>query len=177
MPRDVLPSNYKIDYSLTEVRNKRLQLVITPSLNDRVREVANKESISVNELCNRILTKGLDECEKEDRSNDAMGGKNIGLNASLSACKTQLSIIKDDKARQYLREKILVLNFLTSATENMICELVNSSVFNDIFLCYVKCALNRLKMSEEEQSRVLSAVTTSLSELRAGDAIAQSECV
>lgn len=49
------PAGYKMDPRYTEKKTTRLQLVLQPSLMDRVRAAARASGLSVNEYCHRIL--------------------------------------------------------------------------------------------------------------------------
>ena len=50
------PQGYKINPELyVETKSRRLQLIIQPSLYDRVKSAANKEELSVNEYIHRVL--------------------------------------------------------------------------------------------------------------------------
>lgn len=60
-----IPKGYKLDNSLIEVKSKRLQLVMQPSLLERVKAQATKENISVNELMHRVLRAYLEEVESK----------------------------------------------------------------------------------------------------------------
>lgn len=60
-----IPKGYKLDNSLIEVKSKRLQLVMQPSLLERVKVQATKENISVNELMHRVLRAYLEEVESK----------------------------------------------------------------------------------------------------------------
>lgn len=47
-----VPAGYRL---IKESKNKRLQLLVTPTINDSLRAAAAVEGISLNELCNRIF--------------------------------------------------------------------------------------------------------------------------
>ena len=49
------PKGYKLNPLYVEVKSKRVQLVLQPSLFDRVRERAKEQGLSVNEYVHRIL--------------------------------------------------------------------------------------------------------------------------
>ena len=55
------PEGYKRNPLYTETKSRRLQLVLQPSLFDRVKTKASKSGLSVNEYIHRIL----DEATKE----------------------------------------------------------------------------------------------------------------
>lgn len=50
-----LPQGYRINPLYIETRSKRVQLVMQPSLYERVKNAADKEKISVNEFIHRVL--------------------------------------------------------------------------------------------------------------------------
>ena len=55
------PEGYKLNHLYVETKTKRLQLVLQPSLFDRVKKGAKQAGLSVNEYVHRILdeaTKG-----------------------------------------------------------------------------------------------------------------------
>lgn len=49
------PEGYKLNPLYVEVKSKRVQLVLQPSLYERVKAAAVKEGISFNEYCHRLL--------------------------------------------------------------------------------------------------------------------------
>ena len=49
------PKGYKLNPLYVEVKSKRVQLVLQPSLFDRVKERAKEQGLSVNEYVHRIL--------------------------------------------------------------------------------------------------------------------------
>ncbi len=49
------PAGYKINPMYVELKSKRLQLVLQPSLLARVKEQAREQGLSVNEFVHRIL--------------------------------------------------------------------------------------------------------------------------
>lgn len=55
------PAGYRINPLYIEKRSKRLQVLLTPSLYERVRERATAEGYSVNDMVNRILEEGTKE--------------------------------------------------------------------------------------------------------------------
>ena len=61
MPATV-PKGYKINPLYVETKTRRLQLVLQPSLFDRVKKEAKKSGLSVNEYVHRIL----DEATKRE---------------------------------------------------------------------------------------------------------------
>lgn len=48
-----IPEGYVL---VPEGRSKRLQLLITPSLQERLKEIAKAENVSINEIANRALS-------------------------------------------------------------------------------------------------------------------------
>lgn len=61
------PEGYYLNPKYIEKRTKRLQLVLTPSLYRAMRESAEREGISVNELVHRVLSKELKGDADDDR--------------------------------------------------------------------------------------------------------------
>ena len=55
------PDGYKLNPMYVETRSRRLQLVLQPSLYEKVRERATAEKISVNEYIHRILEAAVEE--------------------------------------------------------------------------------------------------------------------
>jgi hypothetical protein len=51
-----VPEGYKL---VRESKNKRLQLLVTPTIDENLRNRAVEESTSLNELCNRIFEEYL----------------------------------------------------------------------------------------------------------------------
>lgn len=51
-----VPIGYRV---VREPKNRRMQLLITQHVNDRMREAAAAEGISLNELCNRVFEEYL----------------------------------------------------------------------------------------------------------------------
>ena len=49
------PAGYKIDHRYVETKSRRLQLVLQPSLYERVKKAASEQHISVNEYVHQIL--------------------------------------------------------------------------------------------------------------------------
>lgn len=49
------PEGYKSNPAYIELKSKRVQLVLQPSLYERVKKAADKEGISFNEYCHRLL--------------------------------------------------------------------------------------------------------------------------
>ena len=49
------PDGYKINPLYIETKSRRLQLLVQPSLYERLKKRANAEGVSVNELVNSIL--------------------------------------------------------------------------------------------------------------------------
>jgi len=59
------PEGYKLNPLYIETKTKRLQLVLQPSLLERVRSKAKASGLSVNEYCHRVL----DEATREEKDN------------------------------------------------------------------------------------------------------------
>ena len=55
------PEGYKLNPMYVETRSRRLQLVLQPSLYEKVREKASEEGISVNEYIHRVLADAVEE--------------------------------------------------------------------------------------------------------------------
>lgn len=55
------PAGYKVDPRYIEKKTTRLQLVLQPSLMERVRAAAKASGLSVNEYCHQALTKATEE--------------------------------------------------------------------------------------------------------------------
>lgn len=49
------PEGYKLNPLYIETKSKRVQLVLQPSLYKRVKAAADKENLSFNEYCHRLL--------------------------------------------------------------------------------------------------------------------------
>lgn len=58
---DTVPDGYKLNPLFIEKRTKRLQLVLQPSLYDRIKKRAAAEGISLNEYCHRVLEEAVEE--------------------------------------------------------------------------------------------------------------------
>ena len=58
---DKAPEGYKLNPLYIETKSKRLQLLIQPSLNEKLKRKAQAEDISVNSLVNIILQDALAE--------------------------------------------------------------------------------------------------------------------
>ena len=56
------PAGYKLNPLYVETKSRRLQLVLQPSLYDRVKARAKASGLSVNEYCHQIL----DEATREE---------------------------------------------------------------------------------------------------------------
>ncbi len=61
-PTEKPPAGYKLDPRFVETKSRRLQLVLQPSLYERVRAGAAAAGLSVNEYCHQIL----DEATREE---------------------------------------------------------------------------------------------------------------
>ena len=55
--RDTPPDGYKLDPRYIEKRTRRLQLILQPSLYERVKEQADSSGISVNDYIHQVLEK------------------------------------------------------------------------------------------------------------------------
>lgn len=55
------PEGYKINPLYVETKKRRLQLVLRPSLYDKIKSGASRQGISVNEYVHRILDKATQE--------------------------------------------------------------------------------------------------------------------
>ena len=58
------PEGYKVDYHYTEVKKRRLQLVLQPSLYERIKAESDRQGISVNEYCHRTLNANTPGAER-----------------------------------------------------------------------------------------------------------------
>lgn len=56
------PKGYKVNPLYVETKTKRLQLVLQPSLFERVKAASNAAGLSLNEYCHRLL----DEATREE---------------------------------------------------------------------------------------------------------------
>lgn len=56
---EIPPKGYKNNPAFIETKSKRLQLLIQPSLHEKLKEKAQSKDISVNELANIILKQAL----------------------------------------------------------------------------------------------------------------------
>lgn len=55
-----VPSGYKLNPMFLEVKSKRVQLIMQPSLFERTKEAADRKGISLNEYVHRALKYALD---------------------------------------------------------------------------------------------------------------------
>lgn len=55
------PEGYKLNPLYVETKSRRLQLVLQPSLFDRVKTLADKSELSINEYVHRILDQATRE--------------------------------------------------------------------------------------------------------------------
>lgn len=55
------PAGYKLDPRFVELKTKRLQLVLQPSLVERVKDKAFSQHLSVNEFISRLLEEATKE--------------------------------------------------------------------------------------------------------------------
>ncbi len=53
--QSIPPKGYKVDPKYIEVKSRRLQLVLQPSLYERVKRKAQDDGVSVNEFIHRLL--------------------------------------------------------------------------------------------------------------------------
>ena len=58
------PKGYKVNPLYVETKSKRLQLVVQPSLYERIKAASDAEGLSVNEFCHRVLDKATVEQSK-----------------------------------------------------------------------------------------------------------------
>lgn len=59
------PKGYKFNPLYVETKTKRVQLVLQPSLYDRLRAASEAAGLSLNEFCHRALDKATQEEESE----------------------------------------------------------------------------------------------------------------
>lgn len=59
------PKGYKLDPRYVETKSRRLQLMLQPSLYDRIKAEADAAGISVNECICRTLNKAIPKQRKE----------------------------------------------------------------------------------------------------------------
>lgn len=80
--------------------------------------------------------------------------------------------IKEEKVNKEAAEKkIRIYDFLSTCDMDDICELADSSAFNDIFRGYVHAAVARAELEEEDQQRVMNEYRFLLSEKGAKEAL------
>lgn len=58
------PKGYKYNPMYIEVKSKRVQLVFQPSLYERVKAASEREGLSFNEYCHRVLDEATKEKEE-----------------------------------------------------------------------------------------------------------------
>lgn len=58
------PAGYRIDYGLIEAKSRRVQLLMQPSLYDKVKEAATAQGISFNDYVHQLLEKSLETKEE-----------------------------------------------------------------------------------------------------------------
>lgn len=58
---DKPPKGYKLNPLYVETKTKRLQLVLQPSLFERVKAASEAAGLSINEYCHRVLDKATEE--------------------------------------------------------------------------------------------------------------------
>lgn len=65
------PERRRMDITFTphfnERRSKRVQMLIQPSLYERLKDAADKHGASLNEMMHKLLEYGIDELEKSDK--------------------------------------------------------------------------------------------------------------
>lgn len=59
------PKGYKLNPLYVETKSRRLQLLVQPSLHEKLKTKANENGMSLNELVNTILQDFLDASEEE----------------------------------------------------------------------------------------------------------------
>lgn len=64
-PREQPPKGYKRNPEFVEVKSRRVQLVMQPSLYEKVKRRSEEEGISFNEYCHRVLEA---VCDRSSRS-------------------------------------------------------------------------------------------------------------
>lgn len=62
-PAEKPPTGYKVNPLYVETKSRRLQLVLQPSLYDRIKRAAEQSGLSVNEYVHRVL----DEATREEQ--------------------------------------------------------------------------------------------------------------
>lgn len=55
------PEGYKVNPIYVEKRTKRVQLVLQPSLYDKVKQMADKQGVSLNDFCHKVLEEATEE--------------------------------------------------------------------------------------------------------------------
>ena len=55
------PKGYKLNPLYVETKSKRIQLVLQPSLYERVKAASEAAGLSLNEFCHRVLDKATEE--------------------------------------------------------------------------------------------------------------------
>ena len=55
------PEGYKVNPAFVETKSRRLQLLMQPSLHDRIKARAAAEGLSVNEYIHKVLEEALGE--------------------------------------------------------------------------------------------------------------------
>ena len=59
--RPAAPQGMKIDYRYIEKRTRRVQLVLQPSLYDKIKEKANILGMSFNDYCHKVLEESIEK--------------------------------------------------------------------------------------------------------------------
>lgn len=60
-PSDDIPDGYRLNPELIEKKSKRVQLVLKPSLYERIKKAADKSGISVNEFAHKAFEAMLND--------------------------------------------------------------------------------------------------------------------
>lgn len=55
--REKTPKGYKVNPLYIETKTKRIQLVVQPSLYEKIKAASNAAGLSLNEFCHRVLDK------------------------------------------------------------------------------------------------------------------------
>ena len=55
------PEGYRLDYGIVETKSRRVQLLMQPSLHNRLKEAAAAQGMSFNEFVHKILEKAMEE--------------------------------------------------------------------------------------------------------------------
>lgn len=60
-PEEKTPDGYKVNPMYIEKKSKRIQLIMQPSLYERIKEASSAEGVSFNEFCHRALKEATKE--------------------------------------------------------------------------------------------------------------------